>query len=281
MLVSKQGLVLFWLHCLTSLALAWPALPLGPIPMEAKAVDRTGNDTIIYVEDLHTGLVFAQQADRIEERHPPYSSFKIPNFLIALETGVADSPKMAIAYSPARRPEQAYWPDNWAQDQTLESAFRRSAAWAFQDLALRIGEETYAGYLKHFSYGNRQAPGDAFWLGSPLTISVKEQVDFLRRLLTAQLEIAPLHLEALRQVARQKSNQGFTLFGKTGSGPVQDGDFGGEFQGWFVGWLERPNKAPVLVALWTRGSSYRAIKDYRRDTCVEVLEQLDYLPLGW
>lgn len=262
-------------------ATAWPALPKEPLEVKVAADFTAGNDTVMYVEDLESGLVYALHGDRREERHPPFSSFKIPNFLIALETGAVANDEETIPYRPSVRPRQDYWPSDWAQDQTLHSAFQRSAAWAFQDLAQKIGEDTYKGYLEHFCYGNEVCQGDAFWLDRSLEISPKEQVDFLRKLLTQQLEVAPLHLKALKGAALLKEGGGFKLYGKTGSGPSEAGDFEGPFEGWLVGWLERPDQRPVLFALWTSGPNYQAIKNYRREASKAFLEQLGFLPLDW
>lgn len=276
-----RRLLLLTLMLLTFPAQAWPALPLAPVEIKTDQAFFSGNDTVVYLEDLDNGLVYAVNPGRADKRHPPFSTFKIPNTLIALETGTVAGLSSPIPYDPLRRPAADYWPLDWAQDQTLESAFRRSAAWAFQDLALLIGEDTYKGYLAHFGYGNEQAKGDAFWLDRSLQISPKEQVDFLRKLLTRQMEIAPLHVDMLRQAAELKSKNGFTLYGKTGAGPVTNGDFDGKFEGWLVGWLERPNARPVLFALWTTGPSFQAIKDYRRKATEQVLEQAGFLPLSW
>src|SRR5690606_35531926 len=110
--------------------------------------------------------VFLLDPSRADERQPPFSSFKIPNLLIALETGVAQNLDRRIPWDPARRPAASYWPKDWRQDQTLATAFTRSAAWSFQDLALEIGTERYRDYLRRFAYGNANAPAgsDSFWL---------------------------------------------------------------------------------------------------------------------
>lgn len=262
-------------------AAAWPALPPGPEEIKPEAEFFAGNDTVVYLEDLQNGRVYAVQPQRIKDRHPPFSSFKIPNLLIALETGALDGLDSPIPYHPEQRPAFEFWPADWAQDQTLRTAFRRSAAWAFQDLALLVGDEAYQGYLSHFSYGNEVGKGDEFWLDRSLQVSPKEQVDFLRKLLTNQLEVAPLHLELLREVAQAKSVEGFTLYGKTGAGPLKANDFSGPFQGWYVGWLERPGQAPLAFALWTQGPSFEAIRDYRRQAVERLLEESGFLPLNW
>jgi beta-lactamase class D len=63
----------------------------------------------------------------------PWSTLKILNALIALETGVATGPDFAIPWDrqPRERPK-------WNQDQTLRSAVERSGAWYFQELARRV-----------------------------------------------------------------------------------------------------------------------------------------------
>lgn len=277
---SAAALALFVLSLSIS-ALSLPAIPLGPVEIKVSKDFLAGNDTVIYLEDLESGMVYAVNGKKVEARHPPFSSFKIPNFLIALETGALDSSEAEIPYDSARRPAQSYWPADWAQDQTLHTAFQRSAAWAFQDLALKIGTRTYEGYLSHFAYGNRECKGDGFWLDRSLKISPKEQVDFLRKLLTDQLEVAPVHIDQLKKAALAKSEDGFRLYGKTGSGPVKSGDFSGPFEGWYVGWLERPDRRPVLFALWTTGPDYQSIKSYRQNRVERVLEQAGYLPLNW
>ena len=275
--------LLFGVWVFSSAAWAWPALGTGPVEIEGLEDVFAGRDTVVYVEDLETGLSYAANVSKVTERHAPWSSFKIPHMLIALETGVVSNLNSMIAYDPKRRPRASYWPDNWAQDQTLETAFKRSAAWYFQDLVPLIGAEKYAGYLDHFDYGNRQTPAgnDSFWLGGPLKVSPKEQVDFLRQLLTEQLEVAPLNVILLESVSTLRSDDGFVLHGKTGSGPLKSGQFSGAFEGWFVGWLERPGKKPVVFALWTQAGSYREISKYRRSATEEILKRLDFLPLRW
>lgn len=275
-----RRLVLIFLT-LVQWAWAWPALPLGPTEIKAGPGFFAGNDTVVYLEDLENGMVYAVHPERVDDRHPPFSSFKIPNLLIALETGTVPDLSAPLPYDPVRRPAASYWPSDWAQDQTLKSAFQRSTAWAFQDLALQIGDEAYHGYLSYLGYGNEKAQGDAFWLDRSLQISPKEQVDMLRKLLTEQLEFAPLHVEMLREAAQLKEKNGFVFYGKTGAGPVTSGEFDGPFEGWFVGWLERPSQAPVLFALWTKGPSFEAIKAYRREATEKILEQAGYLPLDW
>lgn len=279
--MKRQIVLCLYVLALYTSVLAWPPLSLDPLELKLPEVVTGGRDTVVYIEDLALGEVYTTSMKRAGEQHPPFSTFKVPNFLISLETGAVTDEEEIIPYSPERRPVQEWWPKEWLQEQTLHTAFRTSAAWAFQDLALRIEPESYEGYLSHFSYGNQLHQGDAFWLDRSLRISAKEQVDFLRRLLTEQFEIAPLNIEKLRTAALLKEKDGFAFYGKTGAGPVKPEDFSGAFEGWFVGWLERPQGAPVVFALWTQGESFEEIRTYRSEACLTALRQLGYLPAGW
>lgn len=239
-----------------------------------------GRKLVFYAEDLATGERYVYGRKEAEQRHCPWSSFKIPNTLIALETGVASGLETRIAYDSARRPAEPYWPQDWKQDQTLASAFQRSAAWYYQDLALRIGSEAYRGYLGHFGYGNCDVPegSDNFWLGGPLAISPKEQATFLRRLLVGQLEVSPHNIELLSQISVLKTFGPLVLHGKTGSGPLKPGRFEGAFEGWLVGWVVRPQGKPVVFATYTSGPNYQSIKDFRQQASERLLESIGALP---
>lgn len=276
---------MFWFLLLTGLAVAAPPPPEKPQDL-AQPGDSTvfaGRKVVFFAEDLTSGMRYGFGLEHSRERHRPFSSFKIPNLLIALETGVATDLDFPIQWDPGRRPARSFWPEDWKQDQTLETAFRRSAVWYFQDLAIRIGAEKYRGYLKHFGYGNAKVPlgSDLFWLDGPLEVSVREQVGFLTQLLNGQLEIALDHRNQLAKASTLRQHQGWILHGKTGAGPAKGENFEGAFEGWFVGWLERPKQRPVAFALWTRGASYDEIKDFRRETTELMLSRAGVLPADW
>lgn len=210
--------------------------------------------------------------ERIDERHPPFSTFKIPNFLIALETGVVDDPEAMHDWDAAARPPQDFWPAAWKQPQSLVSALRRSAVWFFRDIAVEVGGERYRSYLSRFDYGNEAAPdgNDVFWLDGTLGISPREQVDFLARLIAGELDVASMHLAELQAASLLRESEDCRLNGKTGAGPVGD-DFDGPFEGWLVGWSQCGNAAPTVFALWTRAASFSAIRHFRQEAAVALL----------
>src|SRR5690606_26270393 len=128
-----------------------------------------------------------------QTRFLPASTFKIPNSLIALETGIASGADFALAWDSTAVPPQPWWPDAWRQpEQTLRSAFQHSVVWYYQELARRIGEERMATYVAQFDYGNHDIGGgiDQFWLDGALRISPMEQVAFLQRFYQGDLGIS-------------------------------------------------------------------------------------------
>lgn len=254
-------------------------------PFQTEVADR---HVTFFAVDGETEVQYAFNPEFIDERHPPFSSFKIPNLMIALETGIASSLDHVRKWDQKRRPAAEYWPADWRQDQTLGSAFRRSAAWYFQDLALEVGANRYREYLQRFRYGNANAPegSDTFWLDEPdaarrLIISPREQAAFIKNAIEGQLGLRPDTLNALKKVAELQNKDGYKLFGKTGSGPVQAGNFDGAFHGWLVGFVERPQKKPVFYALYARAPNYSSILKFRRDFSETLLKEIGALPVHW
>ena len=124
-------------------------------------------------------LIIASDKNRSGEAMLPASTFKIPNSLIALETGVVGDPdKEIFKWDGVKRSIEP-----WNKDHTLRSAFAASAVPVYQDIARRIGAERMQKYLDLFEYGNRDIGGgiDQFWLTGDLRIDPMQQVDFVDR----------------------------------------------------------------------------------------------------
>ena len=241
-----------------------------------------GREAIFYAIELGNDTHSAWAPERADERYRPYSTFKIPNLLIALDTGTAASVDAVRRWDSARRPPAGFWPDGWRGDQTLADAFRRSTVWYFQDLALEIGGARYREMLQAFGYGNAMAPdaSDVFWLSGPLEISVREQALFLRRLLSGELPLRAESVASLQEVSLLEVSNGCRLHGKTGSGPAAEDNMNGPFEGWLVGWVDCAETAPVVFALFLRGPSYASIARFRREMSRSFLRHIGAWPDG-
>lgn len=236
---------------------------------------------VFFARDLASGDCWASDPAQTKERHAPWSSFKIPHFLIALETGAVASPDALLPWDAQRRPAASYWPKAWRQDHSLGTAFADSAAWLFQDLVERIGGHAYEHWLERFRYGNRRVPAgrDDFWLGGPLTISPEEQVAFLACVAQSGCGARRASVLALEKVALQAERNGWRMYAKTGSGPARPGDFDGPFEGWYVGYIRDPQGQPhTAFATYVRAENFAALKTFRQEVSVRILAELKRWP---
>ena len=178
---------------------------------------------------------------RCSEPLTPASTFKIPNSIIGLETGVIADAEFVIPWDGVTRRMTA-----WNRDHTLRTAIRDSAVPYYQELARRVGPQRMREWLERLHYGNAQIGEqvDQFWLSGPLAITPLQQLEFLRKLARARLPISARTRDIVLDITRLGELDGKTLHGKTGwsdpDGPTETG--------WFVGWIEDA-QSPRYVAV--------------------------------
>ncbi len=217
-----------------------------------------------------TGEVTRYGGVRASQRFPPCSTFKIPNSAIMLESGIAPTPEFTLRYDPALKLSGA-----WAQDQSLRSAYRVSAAWYFQELARRLGPDRMARYVRQFDYGNADTSGgvDRFWLGNSLRISAEEQVHFLERLYEGRLGLSGRTTRLVKDIMLADQGSGWRLSAKTGACRA-DGE---DVALWYVGFLEKGAEV-YYFALEMGGREYEPLFSQRVTKAREILRDLGVLP---
>jgi beta-lactamase class D len=195
-------------------------------------LDDAGVTGTLVIERLSDGREWTAHADRADTRFAPASTFKIPNALIQLDSGtVADPDEDELSWDGVERG------GGWDDAQSLRSAFRRSAVWAFQAWTAQTGYREMRDRVSALDYGN----GDigepeqitTFWLDGTLRISAREQVGFLHRLYRRTL---PFRAEVMADVVDIMAVDGggnWVLRAKTGWGIRETPHIG-----WYVGWLE-------------------------------------------
>lgn len=187
-----------------------------------------GFDGAFVMVRLSDGAMTVYQEDKAQERLAPFSTFKVLNALIALETGVLESEQTVIPWNGQVSPIEA-----WNRDHTMASAVSESVVWYFQEVARRIGAERMQRHLDAVGYGNRDISGgiDRFWLSSSLLISDLEEMEFIRRLYREELPFSPRVMQTVKRVIVLEEKNGRILSGKTGS--AASGKIGR-----FVGYVE-------------------------------------------
>ena len=146
------------------LTIALSAQPRAPDPARHLA-GVTG--TFVMLDAAANRYVRLNPA-RAAQRFPPCSTFKIPNTLIALQSGVAADANHFVKYDPALKLEGQGPTGAWGRDHTLRSAFANSVVWYYQEIARRVGDARMSAFLRQFDYGDRDMSGglDRFWLGT-------------------------------------------------------------------------------------------------------------------
>ena len=164
----------------------------------------------------------------------PCSTFKVPNALIGLQTGVVTGPDDLKRWDGKQRPRKVS-----NQDHTLASAINQSIVWYFQALARDVGGERMSAWLEKLEYGNQDISGgiDNFWLASSLKIDAYGQLELIKSLWHSTLPFDPDKQAQVRDMLILESDLDGTLHGKTGGCP------GGleknpEDHGWFIGWVD-------------------------------------------
>jgi beta-lactamase class D len=187
-------------------------------------------------------LIIASDKVRSGEAKLPASTFKIPNSIIALETGVvADPDKDVFKWDGVTRPIEA-----WNKDHTLRSAIAASAVPVYQEIARRIGAERMQKYLDLLEYGNRDIGGgiDQFWLTGNLRIDPIQQVDFVDRLRRGVLPVSKRSQDLVRDILPVTKVGDATIHAKSG---LLGAEVGKPTLGWMVGWAEKGSQQTVFA----------------------------------
>lgn len=232
------------------------------------------------VYDMKNDRYIRYNEQRCRERFSPKSTFKIPNSLIGLETGVIRDADFMIQWNREKYPPQANWNQepfvHWGKDHTLRSAIKYSVLWYYRELALRVGSPRMKKYVTAFDYGNEDVSGrvDNFWLNNDvLKISADEQVEFLKAFYTGRLPVSKRSTEIVKDILVYEQAPTYKLSAKTGGGPIAEGIY----IGWFVGYLES-NENVYFFATNIEAASYVEIRDKRIVLTKQILKSLGYLP---
>jgi beta-lactamase class D len=218
-----------------------------------------GVDGCFVLLDVSGDQLLRYNPQRCGTRFAPCSTFKIPNSLIGLETGVIPDADHVIKWDGIQRDRPEL-----NRDHTLRSAMANSVVWYYQELARRVGEARMQQFLDAIPYGNRDMSAGltTFWLGTSLKISPDEQVEFLRRLQRDDLPFSRRSMQIVKEILVQDSRPGLIYRGKTGS---NRGTEGAPDLGWYVGWVERDGDVFVFATnisgRGTFGARARAITE--------------------
>lgn len=218
----------------------------------------------------------------------PFSTFKIPNTLIAIDSGLVTSTKQVLSYDQSKYSKEAWWPSAWTKSEhDITSAFKVSMVPIYRQLATEIGQEVMQTYVANFSYGNQDISSgiDNFWLNGSLKISALAQVRFLQKMNKGQLPVSHKSVEQLKEIMLIEKNEHYSFYAKTGTGTINDdlsftvkqsnnalpvqntatntGKVQASKLGWYVGFVENAQGVHYFALNISR-DNYKAINAVRK-----------------
>ncbi len=192
----------------------------------------------IMIYDQNQDLFYQHNRDRNDTPFLPASTYKFPNSLIALETGVIKNDVDVLTWDGIERGFAGSPLEQWNQDLNMRLAFKYSAVWFYQVLARRIGHRRMQDFVIKSQYGNQNIGAkkdiDKFWLEGELSITPRQQIDFLRRLQQNDLPFAQKNIDLVKDIAIAEQTSDYVLRAKTGIATSVTPQIG-----WYVGYLEQ------------------------------------------
>ena len=232
-----------------------PSNEPGPSLLAAEFPLKTEYAAILHLDSLYRSYgveggfaLYNLKSDSLSLYNPtrcqqgflPASSYKIPNSLIALETGVMQTPEDTIFWDGKEN-----WNPDWNRDNTFAEAFRVSCVPCYQQIARKIGVQRMREWATRSGYGQLDIKDDnidTFWLEGDSRVTPLQQVSFLVRLYREQLPFQKEHQRTVKQIMLLEETPGYKLYGKTGWAQPN-----GRNIGWFVGFFEKGDEAYVFV----------------------------------
>ena len=233
--MKKTGLIM----TLVSLALSCYSNEPKEFPELKNVFEHFKVDGSILIYDRNENIYMGYNLERCNVAFCPASTFKIPNALIALESGVATT-ETVFKWNGEKISNPL-----WEKDLTIKEAFQVSAIPVFQEIARRIGVEKMNYYTKLFNYGNLDINTDnidKFWLEGQSGITQYQQVYFLQKLYNLQLPISENAMKLTKEFMLYETNNNYKISGKTGWAIRQD-----ESVTWFVGFIETGDNVYIFA----------------------------------
>jgi beta-lactamase class D len=232
--------------------------------------NKYGLTGTIMILDQLSGRTFGYNPARWDSGYLPASTFKVPNSLIGLETGVIDTNYIFRWNGEKRRLKQ------WEHDMKLKEAFALSCVPCYQEVARKIGHERMKSFLAEMDYPGmdvRAGNIDLFWLEGNSRITPRQQVKFLRQLHEEKLPLKTSVMQTMKAIMVNETTPDYTLSGKTGWAIRNGNNYG-----WFVGWIETKGKI-YFIATLVEPKNQEKIDDFAIARKTVTMEALRYLGL--
>jgi beta-lactamase class D len=192
---------------------------------------KVDGSILIYNQDKNDYMGY--NLERCNIAFCPASTFKIPNTLIALESGIATL-ETVFSWNGEKRTYSI-----WEKDMTIKDAFQVSVVPVYQEIARRVGVEKMKYYTQLLNYADLDINDeniDKFWLEGKSSITQYQQVYFLQKLYNLQFPVSENAMRLTKEIMLYETKNNYKISGKTGWAVRQN-----ESVTWFVGYIETNN----------------------------------------
>lgn len=199
-------------------------------------LDTNGVRGALLIYDLQKDQYYSNDFDWAKQGQLPASTFKIPNSIIGLESGVIENEQTIFKWDGAKRNMKI-----WEEDLVLKDAFHVSCVPCYQEVARKVGMERMNEYVDKLGFGKMDITAnniDGFWLTGKSRISQYQQIDFLKRFHTGQLPISERTEKIMKKMMIVEEKVQYTIRAKTGLSIEE-----GQYNGWYVGYIENKDSA--------------------------------------
>lgn len=201
------------------------------LPEFQTIIDSAHVNGAVLIYDLQEEKYYSNDFVWANKGQLPASTFKIPNSIIALETGIMQSDSTLIKWNGEKRGNI-----NWEQDLIFKEAFHYSCVPCYQEIAHKIGYKAMREYVDLYNYGTIKVDSttiDNFWLVGESRINQFEQLDFLQSFYHSTLPISKRTDSIMKKIIVLEETNQYKISGKTGWSFDKGID-----NGWFVGYIE-------------------------------------------
>ncbi len=195
---------------------------------------KTQGSVLIY--NLNENSYYSNDFEWAKTNRLPASTFKIPNSIIGIETGLVDVDTTIFRWNGA---ELAF--DMWEKDMNLKEAFHNSCVPCYQEIARKIGVDRMNKFLSDFNYGNMKIDSsnlDKFWLEGDFAINQISQIEFLLKLYNNELPVSESTHKIMKEIMLTDELPNEILRAKTGWA-IRNG----KNNGWYVGYIDKDTNA--------------------------------------
>ncbi len=242
------------------------------VPEFQTIIDSAYVNGAILIYDFDDNKYYSNNFEWTKKGKLPASTFKIPNSIIAIETGVIENDSTLLKWNGEKRRLR-----NWEQDLVFRDAFHFSCVPCYQEIARKIGVKKMNEYLNKLEYGNMKVDStniDMFWLEGESKVTQFQQIDFLKRFYQSNLQISERTELIMKRMMIIEDNDDYKLSGKTGWSISNENN-----NGWFVGYVDTKNKV-YFFATNVEPKEQFSMKNFskiRKKITYKALKQLELI----